>query len=77
LDSPARTDTEFEALLEFIERTRFERLGIFKYSQEDGSRAAKMPDQIPAKIKNARHSNRDVDPTKDRARARREKVDAN
>src|ERR1700737_1429179 len=52
---PGETDTEFEALLEFIERTRFERLGIFKYSQEDGSRAAKMPDQIPAKIKNARH----------------------
>jgi ribosomal protein S12 methylthiotransferase len=52
---PGETDAEFEVLLEFIERTRFERLGIFKYSQEDGSRAAKMPDQIPAKIKNARH----------------------
>jgi len=52
---PGEGDAEFEALLEFIERTRFERLGIFKYSQEDGSRAAKMPDQIPAKIKNARH----------------------
>ena len=52
---PGESDAEFEALLEFIERTRFERLGIFKYSQEDGSRAAKMPDQIPAKIKNARH----------------------
>src|SRR5438270_3603765 len=52
---PGETDTEFEALLEFIERTRFERLGIFKYVQEDGSRAAKIPDQIPAKIKNARH----------------------
>src|SRR5258708_6628017 len=51
---PGETDTEFEALLEFIERTRFERLGIFKYSQEDGARAAKMPDQIPAKIKKAR-----------------------
>jgi ribosomal protein S12 methylthiotransferase len=34
---------------------RFERLGIFKYSQEMGSRAAKMPGQIPAKIKNARY----------------------
>jgi ribosomal protein S12 methylthiotransferase len=52
---PGETDAEFEVLLEFIQRTRFERLGIFKYSQEDGSRAAKMPDQIPAKIKNARH----------------------
>src|SRR6266702_7898862 len=52
---PGETDTEFEALLEFIESTRFERLGIFKYSQEDGSRAAKMPNQISAKVKNERH----------------------
>src|ERR1700730_532878 len=52
---PGDTEAEFETLIEFIERTRFERLGIFKYSREEGSRAAKMPDQIPAKIKNARH----------------------
>jgi ribosomal protein S12 methylthiotransferase len=52
---PGESETEFESLLEFIERTRFERLGIFKYSKEDGSRAAKMPNQIPAKIKNSRH----------------------
>ena len=42
-------------LLDFIRRTRFERLGIFKYSQEEGSRAAKMPSQIPVKVKNARY----------------------
>ena len=52
---PGETDAEFEALLEFIERVRFERLGIFKYSQEEGSRAAKMPDQIPTRVKNARY----------------------
>jgi ribosomal protein S12 methylthiotransferase len=52
---PGETETEFEALLNFIRRTRFERLGIFKYSQEEGSRAAKMPDQIDPKIKNARY----------------------
>src|SRR6266853_1011713 len=52
---PGEGDAEFEALLEFIERTRFERLVIFKYSQEDGSRAAKMPNQIAAKVKNARY----------------------
>ena len=52
---PGETDEEFESLVEFIERVRFERLGIFKYSREDGSRAAKMPGQIPAKIKNARY----------------------
>src|SRR5881398_2428701 len=52
---PGETDEEFESLLEFIGRVRFERLGVFKYSREDGSRAAKMPGQIPAKIKNARY----------------------
>src|SRR6266480_1567952 len=48
------TEAEFETLLDFIRRSRFERLGIFKYSQEEGSRAGKMPNQITAKIKNAR-----------------------
>src|SRR5213080_2739665 len=52
---PGETEKEFETLLNFIRRTRFERLGIFKYSQEEGSRAAKMSNQIPAEIKNARY----------------------
>jgi len=52
---PGETEAEFESLLGFILRTRFERLGIFKYSQEEGSRAAKMPNQITAKVKNARY----------------------
>ena len=52
---PGETEAEFESLLEFIERVRFERLGIFKYSQEEGSRAAKMPAQIPTSVKNARY----------------------
>jgi len=52
---PGETEEEFASLLDFIRRTRFERLGIFKYSQEEGSRAAKMRGQIPVKIKNARY----------------------
>jgi ribosomal protein S12 methylthiotransferase len=52
---PGETQQAFESLLEFMERTRFERLGVFKYSQEDGSRAAKMPEQLPTKIKNERY----------------------
>src|SRR5437867_530182 len=52
---PGETDAEFARLLDFIRRVRFDRLGIFKYSQEIGSRAAKMPEQIPAKIKNGRY----------------------
>ena len=52
---PGETEAEFAGLLDFIQHTRFERLGVFKYSQEQGSRAAKMPGQIPAKVKNARY----------------------
>ena len=52
---PGETEEEFETLLNFIRNTRFERLGIFRYSQEEGSRAAKMPNQIPLKVKNARY----------------------
>jgi ribosomal protein S12 methylthiotransferase len=52
---PGETDAEFETLLDFIRCSRFERLGIFKYSQEEGSRAASMPGQVPLKIKNARY----------------------
>jgi ribosomal protein S12 methylthiotransferase len=52
---PGETDEHFESLLAFIERTRFERLGVFTYSQEEGSRAAKMDRQLSAKIKTARY----------------------
>src|SRR5207249_10170647 len=52
---PGEADAEFETLLACIRRSRFERLGIFKYSQEEGSRAAKMPGQVPAKLKNSRY----------------------
>jgi ribosomal protein S12 methylthiotransferase len=52
---PGETEEHFNALLDFIEATRFERLGIFRYSQEEGSRAAKMSNQLPAKIKNRRY----------------------
>jgi ribosomal protein S12 methylthiotransferase len=53
---PGETEEHFESLLEFIDRVRFERLGVFKYSQEEGSRAAKMDGQIPASVKNKRHA---------------------
>jgi len=52
---PGETDAEFETLIDFVRRTRFERLGIFKYSREQRSRAANIPGHIAAKIKNARY----------------------
>src|SRR5438034_7330877 len=50
---PGETDAEFARLLDFIRWVRFDRLGIFKYSQVGGSRAAKMPVLIHANIMNA------------------------
>jgi ribosomal protein S12 methylthiotransferase len=52
---PGETEEHFESLMDFIEETRFERLGVFCYSQEDGSRAAKMENQIPKRTKNRRY----------------------
>jgi ribosomal protein S12 methylthiotransferase len=51
---PGETEACFEALLEFIRQTRFERLGIFTYSQEEGTRAARMMSQIPEEVKQER-----------------------
>ncbi len=53
---PGETDEHFESLLEFIERVKFERLGVFSYSQEEGSRAAKMDGQIANAVKRRRHA---------------------
>ena len=52
---PGETEEHFQALLQFIESARFERLGIFTYSQEEGSRAAKMEGQIRTVTKKARY----------------------
>ena len=52
---PGEKEDHFASLLEFIERVRFQRLGIFTYSREEGSRAAKMPNQVPAATKAKRY----------------------
>lgn len=51
---PGETEADVDELCEFIRETRFERLGVFRYSQEEGTRAAKMEGQIPSKVKEAR-----------------------
>ncbi len=48
---PGETDDYFRQLLDFIRDTRFERLGVFAYSREEGTRAGTMAGQIPDKIK--------------------------
>ena len=51
---PGETEASFNALLDFIHKTKFERLGVFTYSREDGTLAGKMAAQIPDKIKKQR-----------------------
>src|SRR5438094_7037638 len=53
---PGETDEEFESLLEFIGRVRFERLGAFRYSRRDASSAAKMLGHLTTKIEHARYA---------------------
>jgi len=43
---PGETEKDFKALLDFVERTRFERLGVFKYSIEEGTAAASLPGHV-------------------------------
>lgn len=51
---PGETDAQFETLLNFVKEARFERLGAFTYSAEEGTPAATMPDQIDEDVKTAR-----------------------
>lgn len=51
---PGETDSEFEELKEFVQKNKFDRLGVFTYSQEEDTKAAKMPEQIPEEIKELR-----------------------
>src|SRR5205814_9730128 len=48
---PGETEACFRTLLDFIHETKFERLGVFTYSREEGTRAAKMENQIPDRVK--------------------------
>jgi ribosomal protein S12 methylthiotransferase len=51
---PGETEEYFQALLDFIRETRFERLGVFTYSREEGTRAGAMAGQVSEKVKQRR-----------------------
>ncbi len=53
---PGETEACFQALLDFIGTAKFERLGVFTYSREEGTRAAKMANQIPDRVKKQRRN---------------------
>ena len=51
---PGETEEDFEKLCSFIEEVRFDRLGVFTYSEEEGTLAEALKDDIPQAVKNAR-----------------------
>lgn len=52
---PGETKKDFEELLEFVKQAKFDKLGVFEYSKEDGTPAAKLPEQIHGNTKKARY----------------------
>jgi ribosomal protein S12 methylthiotransferase len=51
---PGETDEEFQAVIDFAKRVRFDRLGAFAYSQEESTPAARREDQVPLEIRESR-----------------------
>lgn len=51
---PGETEEEFEELLSFISHNRFDRVGVFTYSHEEGTNAFALPDDIPEELKHER-----------------------
>ncbi len=51
---PGETEADFTELYEFIKRAKFEKLGVFQYSKEDGTPAERLPEQIHYKTKQKR-----------------------
>jgi ribosomal protein S12 methylthiotransferase len=51
---PGETEDDFRELLDFVEEAEFDRLGVFKYSMEEGTTAALMEDHVPEEVKEAR-----------------------
>jgi len=52
---PGETDAQFQELMTFTEKMKFNCAGVFTYSQEEGTRAGKMPNQIPEEVKQTRY----------------------
>lgn len=51
---PGETQEDHEELMQFVDEMEFDRLGVFAYSQEEGTPAASMEDQIPDEVKEER-----------------------
>ena len=53
---PGETQKDFEKLYDFVKETKFDRLGVFMYSKEDGTPAEKLPNQIHGNTKKSRYN---------------------
>lgn len=53
---PGETQENFDELLSFVKTTKFDRLGTFMYSKEDGTPASKLPEQIHGNTKKTRYN---------------------
>ena len=52
---PGETEEAFEKLVEFVKEVRFDRMGVFRYSQEEETRSARMEEQVPEDVKEERY----------------------
>ena len=51
---PGETEEDFQEMYDFVERSQFDRLGIFTYSHEEGTSAHKLEDDVPEQVKRSR-----------------------
>ncbi len=51
---PGETEADFEEMYDFVEKMRFDRLGIFTYSHEEQTHSFTMPDEVPEEVKQER-----------------------
>ncbi len=52
---PGETEEDHKELLDFVENMRFDRLGVFIYSEEEGTAATLLPDKVPKNVMNRRY----------------------
>lgn len=51
---PGETEIDYEELVDFVEKSRFDRMGVFTYSHEENTHSHSMPDDVPSEIKQQR-----------------------
>lgn len=52
---PGETDADFETLCDFVREVRFDRVGVFRYSDEEGTTGFELPAKVPARVARERH----------------------